>query len=67
MHDKLVSLVEKMLEMNKKLILIQNEYSNERDNLIREIEKTDKEIDNLVYDLYGLTEEERRIIEEQTM
>jgi hypothetical protein len=66
-HDKLVSLVEKMLEMNKKLILIQNEYSNERDNLIREIEKTDKEIDNLVYDLYGLTEEERRIIEEQTM
>jgi len=31
--------------------------------LLREIEQTDKEIDNLVYDLYGLTEEERQVIE----
>jgi hypothetical protein len=38
-HDKLVSLADKMLGLNKKLIPVQNEYSNERDNLIREIEK----------------------------
>lgn len=30
-----------------------------------QIAQTDKEIDNLVYDLYGLTEEERKIVENQ--
>jgi len=27
------------------------------------VEKTDKEIDDLVYKLYGITEEERKMIE----
>ena len=31
----------------------------------RQIEATDKEIDKLVYNLYGLTEEEIRIVEEE--
>jgi hypothetical protein len=31
--------------------------------LEREIAATDAAIDNLVYELYGLTDEERRIIE----
>ena len=30
-----------------------------------EIEKTDKEIDQMVYELYGLTEEEIKIVEER--
>ncbi|GAH69413.1 unnamed protein product, partial [marine sediment metagenome] len=30
--------------------------------LLREIERTDREIDNLVYDLYGLSDEERKIV-----
>jgi len=29
----------------------------------REIESTDKEIDQLVYELYGLSEDERKIVE----
>lgn len=29
----------------------------------RQIEKTDKEIDELVYELHGITEEERKVIE----
>lgn len=37
--------------------------SNESDGLKREIERTDKEIDNLVFALYGLTETERKIVE----
>jgi len=37
--------------------------SHERDELVKEIEKTDTAIDNLVYDLYGLTDEERRLVE----
>jgi len=63
MHDKLVALVERMLELNKRLAPICNTPCNERDELEREIERTDRQIDNLVYDLYGLTEEERRIVE----
>ena len=30
----------------------------------RKIEETDKEIDNLVYRLYGLTEDEIKVVEE---
>jgi hypothetical protein len=31
--------------------------------LQRQIDATDKQIDNLVYELYGLTEEEIKIVE----
>ena len=63
LHDDLVALADKMLELNKCLAPIRNTPCNERDELLREINHTDNEIDNLVYDLYGLTEEERRIVE----
>ena len=36
---------------------------SELDRLEREIATTDREIDELVYELYGITDEERRIIE----
>jgi len=58
--------VGKILELNKKLAPIKETYSNEREKLVKEIAKTDKEIDNLVYELYGLTEAERKIIEAST-
>jgi len=63
MHDDLVALVDRMLELNKRLAPIRNTPCNERDELLREINHTDSEIDNLVYDLYGLTKEERKIVE----
>jgi hypothetical protein len=55
-------LVDKILELNKQL---QNtpENSDKWNEIKREIEKTDKEIDRKVYSLYGLTEEEIKIIE----
>ncbi len=62
-HDTLISLVEKMLELNKQYAPIRNTPFSESEELKKEIEKTDKEIDNLVYDLYGLTEAERKIVE----
>jgi hypothetical protein len=37
----------------------------EADRLAREIESTDRAIDSLVYELYGLTEEEIGIVEER--
>jgi hypothetical protein len=66
MHDDLVALVEKMLELNKRLAPIRNTPCNERDELHSEIERTEKEIDNLVYDLYGLSAEEIKTIEDNT-
>ncbi len=55
-HDKMVQLVEQMLALHKKLA--DTVMENERQALQQEIEITDKEIDQLVYELYGLTEEE---------
>jgi len=61
-YNDLVALVDKMLELNKRLAPIRSTPCNERDELLREINRTDNEIDNLIYNLYGLTEEERKII-----
>jgi type I restriction-modification system DNA methylase subunit len=61
-HDKLVALVDNMLEFQKKY----HEARMERDKEIyeRQIKIVDEQIDRLVYDLYGLTEEEIRVIED---
>jgi len=37
-----------------------------KSHIQRQIKETDKQIDQLVYELYGLTEEEIRSIEEDT-
>jgi len=58
-HEKLVSLVQRMLEVHKQLSVAQN--PNDKTRLEREIEATDRQIDQLVYELYGLTEEEIKI------
>jgi len=65
-HDKVVSLVEKMLELNKKLQKVQKGLDEWHD-IQKQIEQTDKKIDTLVYNLYGLTEVERRIVESPAM
>jgi len=55
-HDKLVALVESMLEHQKK----HHEARMEQDKELyeRQIKLLDAQIDRLVYDLYGLAEEE---------
>jgi hypothetical protein len=65
-HDDLVALVNRMLELNKRLAPIRNTACAEQEELLRQIKQTDQEIDNLVYDLYGLTEEERKVAEGAT-
>ncbi len=57
----MVSLVEQMLSLNKKLTTAKTDH--EKTSLQRQIDATDKQIDKLVYELYGLTEEEIRIVE----
>ena len=58
-HDKMVSLVDRMLALHKQ----SPRTPQEKESLSREIEATDGQIDRLVYELYGLTEEEIRIVE----
>lgn len=60
-HDRMVSLVEQMLELHKKLPAAKTPQEKER--LERQIQATDSAIDALVYELYGLTEEEIKIVE----
>jgi len=60
-HDKLLALVESMLELQKKY----HEARMERDKELyeRQIKMVDAQIDRLVYELYGLTEEEVKVVE----
>jgi len=60
-HDKMIGLVETMLKLHKDLSKAKTPH--EQESLQRQIAATDKQIDVLVYKLYGLTEEEVRIVE----
>ena len=57
----MVSLVERMLALHKQLPEARTPH--EKTALERRIEATDGQIDALVYELYGLTEEEIGIVE----
>lgn len=59
---QIVALVDRMLELSK--VKHSGKLApSELDRLEREVAATDAEIDNLVYELYGITAEERKIIE----
>jgi predicted nucleic acid-binding Zn-ribbon protein len=58
----MVKLVERMLDLHKQLAVAKTYH--EKTTLQRQIDATDKQIDALVYELYDLTEEEIKIVEE---
>jgi hypothetical protein len=60
-HDRMVALVERMLDLHKRLAAAKT--PTDKTLLQRQIAATDNEIDRLVYDLYGLTDEEIAIVE----
>ena len=60
-HDRMVEMVEQMLALNKQLAAANT--SHEKTALQRQIDATDHQIDQLVYELYGLDDEEIRIVE----
>jgi len=62
MHDFLVKQVDQILGLNKRIV--QAKTPHEKESLQRQIAETDKQIDQLVYELYGLTEDEIKIVEE---
>ena len=63
-HDQMIELVERMLDLNKGLQKAKT--AHEKDSLQRQIDATDRQIDLLVYELYELTDEEIKIVEEGT-
>ena len=60
-HDRMVQLVETMLDLHKRLP--NANAPHDKETLQRQIDATDRQIDKLVYELYGLTEEEIKVVE----
>jgi len=60
-HDKLTALVEKMLTLHQQLAAAKTPHDTTQ--LQRQIDASDKQIDQLVYVLYGLTDEEIALVE----
>lgn len=63
-HDRVVRLVDRMLLLDRQTAAAKTEH--ESTVLQRQIEATDREIDRLVYQLYGLTEQEVALIEKSS-
>ena len=59
-HDQMIALVERMLAPHRQ----HPSTPGEKTMLEREITATDRQIDALVYESYGLTEEEIKVVEE---
>ena len=59
-HDRMVELVQSMLDLHKLTSVCTD---HDKGAARRRIEATDQQIDWLVYELYGLTEEEIGIVE----
>jgi len=60
-HDQIVKFVDNILKLNKQLQTIKLETQLQQ--LQRTIDHSERKIDEMVYGLYGLSEEEIEIIE----
>lgn len=60
-HDRMVRLVEQMLALCKQLA--ETRTGHDTNSIQRQIDATDRQTDRLVYELYGLTEEEIAVLE----
>jgi predicted type IV restriction endonuclease len=63
-HDRMVQLVDQMLSLHKQLAAAKT--AHDKTVIQRQIDATDGQIDRLVYELYDLTDEEIKIVEEAT-
>ncbi len=63
-HDRMVELVERMLSLYKRLA--EARTPQDKTILQQQLALTDKQIDRLVYELYGLTDNDIKQIEKQT-
>jgi hypothetical protein len=63
LHDQMVELVKQMLELQKQLASAKTDH--DKTVIQRQIDATDQQIDQLVYELYRLTAEEIKIVEDR--
>lgn len=63
-EEKIISFVNQIINLNKQLLAIKGKQTDSKVQLEKEIQKLDNEIDEEVYKLYGITEDEKKIIEE---
>ena len=61
-QSEIIGLVDEIIHLNKELKNIKS--PTERNSLNMKIELIDKEINNLIYDLYNISNQEIKIIEE---
>ena len=59
MHDEMVAQVERMLDLHKQLAELDGEL---RRVVKMQIARLDERIDALVYSLYGLSQDEERVV-----
>ena len=59
-----IKMVDQILELNQKLLKIGDKHTDETVRIEREIAKIDAKIDQLVYNIYFLTEDAKVIIED---
>jgi len=62
--SKLSELVSKIVFIGQKLTQLEGKQTDEQVQLEKEFKKLDKEIDEKVYEIYGLNESERKVIED---
>jgi hypothetical protein len=60
-HNKIVSLVDQMLSLNKQLPATKTDH--EKTAIQRQINAVDQQIDQVIYALYGLNEDEIKLVE----
>jgi type II restriction/modification system DNA methylase subunit YeeA len=60
-HDRMVKLVDTLLQLHPRLAAAK--AAHDKEMLQRQIDATDQQIDALVYQLYGLTDDEIKIVE----
>ncbi|MBZ2165213.1 Eco57I restriction-modification methylase domain-containing protein [Methanobacterium spitsbergense] len=61
-YELMVNLVNQMIQLNTDIDIART--PQDRELMQRQIDATDKQIDKLVYELYGLTKEEIKIVED---
>jgi len=62
-RNKMSALINRIVLLNERLNEIGDKITEEKARIKEEIKKTDAEIDELVYKIYGITETEKKIIE----
>jgi hypothetical protein len=62
LHDAIVARVQEMLSLQSQLAPLRHAPSSLRSDLLHEVERVDRQIDQLVYQLHGLTAQEIQIV-----